>query len=167
MLGELLDHRDHPSPYGRMTGPTFDDDGSESLSPPAKQRHHEHVPGVREERCESRIRIGVDGTHELARALLPGSRHRPVDPDRDVGWRFDPGPREEVEVVVRGREDHSSLEPEGRTQLFEKHTGDVRGLGVGVHASHHRGEPREVVLLSTKLALARSREQRGAESEHP
>ena len=167
MLGELLDHRDHPSTDGRMAVPPFDDHGSESLSPPAKQRDDEHVPGVREERCESRIRVGVDGMQELARAHLPGSRHRPVDPDRDVGGRLDPGPREEVEVVVRGAEDHSSLESEGRRQLFEKHTGDVRGLGVGVHARHHRGEPREVVLLSTELALARGREQRGAQSEHP
>ncbi len=57
--------------------------------------------------------------------------------------------------------------PKVEAQLFEKHAGDVRGLGVGVHASHHRGEPREVVLLSAELALARGREQRGPESEHP
>ena len=144
MLGELLDHRDHPSPDGRMAGPAFDDDGSESLSPPAKQRHHEHVPGVREERCESRIRVGVDGTQELARALLPGSRHRPVDPDRDVG--------RETRLPVHARRSRSSCgdartTPRSNPKVEHSSSRSTRGMSAASGS------------VSTRATIAESRER--------
>ena len=84
MLGELLDHRDDPSTHGRMPAPTFE---TTAPSPCRRSRSNgttRTLRGVGEERREPWIRVGIDRAQELARAFLPGPRHRCVDADREV-----------------------------------------------------------------------------------